>query len=118
MTVELGQRVRFTGTVKKVRSGRPNRRTTHERAGLPTTTKYYRPDPIDAPDVWSPQETEHGTGVVVGLRTVADYDVFPGGYDEFTEAKAISGSHRTVVLVAWHLRRKPVMVDLDQIVES
>lgn len=117
-TFELGQRVQITGTVEKVRSYDPHQ-TTYREAGLPSTSAMYIAGRSPSGyDDWRTRITTHDTGFIVGTRTIADYDVRLGSYDEPTEAVQRPGSQRTVVLVAWRLRRKPVMVYPHQIVEA
>lgn len=57
--------------------------------------------------VQHPAPAEHG--VIVGKRTVMDYRLFGGTYDEPTEAQVIRGSARTAWMVAWDLHRKPIL---------
>lgn len=105
----LGQRVRFTDTVKKTHG---DNKTTYVSNGLPydfTTDTPQRPD----------------AGVIVGERTLFDYelktymeggdDFFSGSY-QITTPKQVKGSGRKAWIISFDLRRKPVLA-LDTDVE-
>ena len=100
----LGQRVYFTGTVEKRRSGLHVVKTEFVEAPLPTITDALR----------SRQVSE---GVVVGYRTVMEgetrYD-----YEDGASFRAKLGSGRRVWLIAFDLRRKPVMAFDHQVSED
>lgn len=89
---ELGQPVAMTGTVEKVREY-PH--TRYVEAGIPYRVGY-------------PSNRTYSEGVIVGSRTVqegiASYDDEHGRQFGPTIGKA-----KRVWLVAFHLRRKPVM---------
>ena len=96
---KLGDRVTFTGTIEKTHS---KSRTLYLPAHLPLC--------YDKQDGGVP----YTEGVVVGRRIVQDgetrYDYEVGGI-----FRAIPGTARRVWLVAFDLRRKPVMVADGQI---
>lgn len=112
MSFTLGQEVQFTGTMQK---SREYWKSVFRPGPLPNTTSMYRDDPENRPFQWVDRVTEFNTGVIVGKRTIADYDI-SGGYDESYSATAVPGTHRPAWLVAWNLHRKPVLVLESQIV--
>lgn len=107
MRFELGQRVRFTDTVAK--AGGEDVDVTYAPAGLPTA--------------WDrPGGTSFEEGVVVGHRVLMDHrggrewepsdDLGISGH-WISTSTPVKGSQRIAWLVAYHLRRRPVLV-LDE----
>lgn len=86
MTYELGQKVRFSGEVRKVKQG--------------GRTLYVEEDNDDLV-----------VGYIMGKRTVIDYY---WGYGAESPTADI-GSHKNVYLVAYSLSRKPAMVLKSQL---
>lgn len=97
----LGQAVTFVDTVQVARDGAGHR--THESAGLPVIT-----------DAWQ-KRREVSEGVIIGSRTIHDYDVYDE--DGYRTATPRRGTSKTAWLVAFNMRRKPVMV-LDEDVKA
>lgn len=92
-TFQLGQRVKISGTAKKHRT---YAQITFIESGLPEWN-----------DAWGKSRTIH-EGVIVGSRTVASGTQFYE--DEYgTGFQQDTGTARRVWLVAFHLRRKPIM---------
>lgn len=91
-TFQLGQRVKITGTAYLRKNASPEQ---WDEAPLPTLNI-------------SPTPVTYDTGVIVGSRTVMNGWTY-GGYDEPVTFTPAHGTARQVWLVAFHLRRKPVM---------
>lgn len=91
-TFQLGQRVKITGTAYLRKNASPEQ---WDEAPLPTLN--IAPTPVT-----------YDTGVIVGSRTVMNGWTY-GGYDEPMTFTPAHGTARRVWLVAFHLRRKPVM---------
>ena len=100
----LGQHVRMTGTVRKVRAGFGRARTEYVAAPLPGTGHYG-------------DDRTFADGVIVGKRTVVTGRTHYS-HNEPPCFVADPGSARTVWLVAFHLNRKPAMCWTDQIVAT
>lgn len=95
---QLGDRVRFYGVIDKYREG-----------GL--TIFRAAPTPYD----YSRNDCRRLTeGVVVGMRTVANGRT---RYSAYSGAKFVpdSATYQSVYLVAFHLRRKPLMCTEGQL---
>lgn len=99
-TFTLGQQVRINGTAYLRKNASPER---WSEGPLPNLDIY--PDPVT-----------YDTGVIVGKRTVMD-GWTTGGWDVPLGFRPKTGTARTVWLVAFHLRRKPIMC-FDHQVES
>ena len=109
VSFSLGQRVRFTGIVKKVNDA-------SEEPDVLATTSY-----LELPNPWvSPtggEKYQASEGVIVGRRYVADYRKFLHrsyaleGYFQDTEIEwsRVEGTARRVWLIAFDLGRKHVM---------
>lgn len=84
-----------------------------------TGTAYLRKDTGTYPEQWSEGELPklntydnpktYDTGIIVGKRTVMDGWTGGGYLDEAYYFQPKQGSAQEVYLVAFHLRRKPVM---------
>lgn len=100
---ELGQRVRMTGTVEKTHTN--YRRTEFVATGLPVLNLYPKPITYDE-------------GFIVGKRTVQPGKTHISYYNYNSEIifKPDIGGALTVWLVAFHLRRKPVMCFSNQLI--
>lgn len=127
MRFELGQRVRFTGTVKKIRG--VNGRITFERAPLPARIGYSLGfDEELGRNRWLREEHPYADGVIVGYRHVGDgtaeshfEDDFFGRGQQVTTWVQDKGAAKLVWLVSFDLRRNPVRVfdaDVTPIEES
>lgn len=100
-SLELGQRVRMTGTVRKAHTGAVGSRTEY----------------LDAPVPGTGRQGDGHTftdGVIVGKRTVVTGTTHRY-YDEPSYFVSDPDSARTVYLVAFHLRRKPAMCWPEQV---
>ncbi|MGO1664107.1 MAG: hypothetical protein ACTHYO_10370 [Micrococcaceae bacterium] len=91
-TFTLGQQVRISGTAYLRKNASPER---WSEGPLPKLDIY--PDPVF-----------YDTGVIVGKRTVMD-GWTTLGYYEYPGFRPAESTAKTVWLVAFHLRRKPVM---------
>lgn len=100
----LGQRVRMSGTVRKVRTGFGRAQTEYVDASLPGTGHYG-------------DDHTFSDGVIIGKRTVVTGRTHYS-HNEPPCFVAAPGSARAVYLVAFHLNRKPVMCWPDQIVDA
>lgn len=97
---KLGDRVTITGTayLRKDTGTYPEQ---WSEGGLPRLNHYDSPRTYD-------------TGIITGKRTVMD-GYTGGGWDEPYHFQPEAGSAKEVYLVAFHLRRKPVMCFPHQI---
>lgn len=100
MTPTLGQPVTFTHSLHRRFEGTdPHRRA----------RKVWEPRPVS----WTVPGADTLTGILVGMRTLADgefRDVGWGGPFDVPEQAFVSTHHFTAYLVAYDLRRKPVHV--------
>lgn len=110
----LGTRVVMTGTVAKEQHVHSElypypMRTTYEEQALPSMTIYRAGGKVET--------REFAKGVIVGKRTVVPGKTVLDGAPETYERVFLPevGSGRVVYLVAYHLRRKPVMCFPEQI---
>lgn len=99
---ELGQRVRITGHTKKMRDYMAKKEgTSYPKLGLPRIS-----------DAWG-NSKEVDAGIIVGVRNVADGS--NNSEDGYTWFCPKPGTSRKVYLVAYDIRKRPVMVFPDQI---
>ena len=98
---QLGQRVRMSGTVAKVRAGFQGSETRYRDADLPGTGIYG-------------DDRVFSEGIVIGKRTVIEGRTVYSSYDGAV-FMAEQGSARPVWLVAFHLSRKPAMCSAEQL---
>lgn len=97
---QLGDRVRMIGTAEKCKR---HRKITYEEAPIPVTNLY-------------PTAKTHDSGIVVGSRTVMEGEVdWSEGWITFCPDR---GTAVKVWLVAFDLRRKPVMCFDGQITKE
>lgn len=111
---ELGDKVRFTDTVKKERV---ENGVTYVSAGLPSRTSYAM-ESVIANRHWIPQVKTFNEGVIVGSRTLNDYYVehaedfgeYGVSYGKYTIVSSLAGTGKKAWLVAYDMRRNPVLV--------
>lgn len=114
MRFELGQRVEFNATVEKEKD---DEGVTWKRAPLPKKTSYRH----DENKEWVAHVRTISEGVIVGYRNLTDYaftvevehDDMWGQLYSHTSVSPVSGTSRLAWLIAYDLRRKPVLV-LDE----
>lgn len=118
----LGDRVRITDTVVKHRrdGDEDGPDVAWKPAGVPSRARWHRDEAKD----WHRTMEPLTEGVIVGLRFLTEYDIdresewdmWSGKSYVITTPRALPGTTRRAWLVAFDLRRKPVLV-LDEDVE-
>lgn len=98
----LGQRVTMTGTAVKHHDDQA--RTLYIESTLPQSQRYPAENNIT-----------YTEGVIVGWRTTVEGKTYPASYDEQSIFMQTPGSAKRVWLVAFDLRRKPVMCFDNQV---
>jgi hypothetical protein len=113
---QLGEKVKFTDTVTK---DRDQGHVSWVPAGLPNRLGVKRLD-----GTWSQTTTPLSEGIIVGQRSLAEYEVGTetdyedwGHSSSYTYSNQIPGTQKKAWIVAFDLHRKPVLV-LDEHVES
>lgn len=117
---ELGEKVTFTQTIEKVRVA--GGVEWHQR-GLPARTVYSidrAASKVKGHEVWVGEKRPFSEGIVVGARTLNDWSVdteyeggeYGMGYS-YQVVDCIPGTGKKAWLVAYDMRRKPVLV-LDE----
>lgn len=112
--LKLGDKVTFTGTVKKKAADKWRGLITYEDAPLPGFEGYAWTKPVEESSTFHPRSE----GFVVGKRYYAsmerdrEYGIWIPTWSHDTDEMNFLGF--TGYLVAWHLSRKPVIVRLDQ----
>lgn len=102
---QLGDRVTITGTAVRVKD--------YEHGHWTSKVDFIEMGPPQIKDSWN-QTTKISEGVVVGKRTVQE-GIIQYFYEDLPQWKPEIGATKTVWLVAFHLRRKPVMCFPHQI---
>lgn len=99
----IGDRVEFSSVMKKVAN--PGTGVTYEEVALPTAHGWRKNNSLE----WERTTRDINAGVIVGKRSINEYEVNPRAID-VPAVRPIKGESRVGWLVAYSLSRTPVLV--------
>lgn len=109
---KLGDKVRILGCIEKRRRtlyGDGHKNDVHYEN---TSVPHRKVDKM-VNGTWITEQRPFETGIIIGSRTISDYGVdseySDWGGGRITWATPVPGTHREVYLVAFDMRRRPIM---------